>query len=48
MNNFDPVERIDVAKSNNTKEYIFCHYWYFNHRFKLQNSNCNHCHDLTI
>ena len=25
-----------------------CHYWFFNHGFKLQDSVCNDCYDLTI
>ena len=24
-----------VAKSNDNKEWIACHYWYFNHGFKF-------------
>ena len=28
-------EGIDPAKSNNSKEYIVCHYWFFNHGFKF-------------
>ena len=28
------TEGIDVAKSKNRKEYIACHYWYFDHGFK--------------
>ena len=41
-------EEIDVAKSNNIKEYIVCHYWYCNYGFKFQNLVCNGCHDLTM
>ena len=41
-------EGIDVAKSNNKKQCIVCHYWYFNHGFKYQKSICNGCHDLTM
>ena len=25
-----------------------CHYWYFNHEFKFQNSVCNGCNDLKM
>ena len=32
----------------NSKESIACHYWFFNHGFKLQDSECDVCHDLTI
>ena len=27
---------------------MICHYWFFNHGFKFQDSVCNDCHDLTI
>ena len=43
----DLSEGIDPAKSNNSKECIVCHYWYFNHGLKFQISVCNGCHDLT-
>ena len=38
----------DFAKSNNGKESIICHYWYFNHAFKFQDSKWNGCHDLAV
>ena len=41
-------EGINIAKSNNSKECIMCHYWFFNHGFKLQDSVCYGCHFLTI
>ena len=47
-------ERIDIskgivlAKGNNSKECMICHYWFFNHGFKFQDSVCNGCHDLTM
>ena len=41
-------EGIDLAKSNNSKEFMICHYWFFNHGFKFQDSVCNSCHDLTM
>ena len=44
----DISERIDLAKSNRSKGYMICHYWFFNHGFKSQNSVCNGCHDLTM
>ena len=34
-NRIDLSEGTDVAKSNNTKQYIVCHCWYFNHEFKF-------------
>ena len=44
--------RIDLSEgiyiTITIKEYIVCHYWYFNHGFKFQNSVCNGCHDLTM
>ena len=39
-------EGIDVTKSNNRKECIISHYWFFNHGFKFQESVCNCCKDL--
>ena len=27
---------------------MICHYWFFNHGFKFQDSVCNGCHDLTM
>ena len=44
----DIREGIDLAKSNNSKEFMICHYWFFNHVFEFQNSVCNGCHDLTM
>ena len=44
----DITEAIDVAKSNNSKECMVCHYLYFFRRFKFQSSVCNDCHDLTM
>ena len=34
--------------SHNIKEYIICSYWFFNHGFKVPDSVCNDCYDLTI
>ena len=39
---------IDLAKSNNSKECMICHYWFFNNKFEFQDSVCNGCHDLTL
>ena len=44
----DLSEGIHVAKSNSSKECIVCHYWFFSHGFKFQNSVYNHCHDLMM
>ena len=27
---------------------MICHYFFFNHGFKLENYVCNGCHDLTM
>ena len=39
---------IDPVKSSNSKECIVCHYWFFNHGFEFQNSDCNDFHFLTM
>ena len=39
---------IDLAKSNNSKECMICHYFFFNHGFEFQYSLCNVCHDLPM
>ena len=44
----DLSKEIDLTKSNNSKEWLNCHYWFFNHGFKFQDFVCNDCHDLTI
>ena len=42
-------ERIDINKTNASKQYDICHYWYFlNYSFKFQSNICNRCHDLLI
>ena len=41
-------EGIDASKSNNSKECIISHYWFFHHGFKSRDSICNACHDLTM
>ena len=43
----DIRDRIDLAKSNSSKECMICHYWFFNHGFKFLDYVCNGCHDLT-
>ena len=51
MLHFDKIdlnEGTDLAKSNNSKGGIVCHYWVFNHCFKFQHSISNGCHDLTM
>ena len=44
----DISEGIDFSKSSNSKEYMICHYWLFNHGFKFQDSVYNGCRDLTM
>ena len=44
----DISEGIDLPKINRSKECMVCHYWFFNHGFKFQDSLCNGCHDLTM
>ena len=47
-NRIDMSEGNHPTKSNNSKECMICHYFFFNHGFKFQNSACNGCHDLTM
>ena len=47
-NRINIIEGIDLAKSNNSKECMICHYFFFNHGFKFQDSVCNGCHDLSM
>ena len=44
----DISEEIDPTKSNRNKECMIYHYWFFNHGFKFQDSECNGYHDLKI
>ena len=44
----DISKGIDPTKSNQSKEYMICHYWLLNHGFKFQDSVCNGCHNLTM
>ena len=41
-------KEIDIAKSNNSKESMICHYFVFNHGVEFQDYVCNGCHDLTM
>ena len=41
-------KRIDPTKSNRSKGCMNCHYRFFNHGCKLQDSVCNGCHVLTM
>ena len=43
----DISERIDIIKTNTSKECDICHYWYFLGKgFKYESYLCNFCHDL--
>ena len=43
----DISERIDINKTNLSKECDICHYWYFKDiGFKYEKYLCNGCHDL--
>ena len=44
----DISKGINLAKSNNSKECMICHYWFFNRGFKFQDCVCNGCHDLSM
>ena len=44
----DISKGIDLAKSNNSKECMICHYCFFNHGFKFQDFLCNVCYDLSM
>ena len=42
------IELIKAKKLILFKECMICHYWFFNHGFKFQDSVCNGCHDLAM
>ena len=44
----DLSKEIDVCKNNSSKECTVCHYWFFNHGCKFQDSVCDGWHDLTM
>ena len=44
----DISEGNDLAKSNNSKKCMICHYWFFNPGFKFQDYVCNGCHYSTM
>ena len=42
-------ERIDINKTNKSKECMLCHYWHFKHLgYKFQPYLCNGCHAVSI
>ena len=49
IDRIDVSGRIDVNKTNASKECDKCHYWYFFHiGFKFQPNVCNRCDDLLM
>ena len=45
----DVSKGIDINKSNKSKEFILCHYWYFKDiGYKFQPYACNRYHDLSM
>ena len=43
----DISEGIDIDKTNESKEYNICHYWYFlDKNLNYEPYICNGCHDL--
>ena len=40
----DVSEGTDLAKSNNSRECVICHFWFVNHGFKFQDYVCSGCH----
>ena len=45
----DVSEGIDINKSNESKECMICHYWYFKDiGYKYELYVCNGCHDLSM
>ena len=43
----DVSKGIDVNKTNASKEWELCHYWFFKDiAFKFEEHVCNRCHDL--
>ena len=46
-NRIDVSEGIDIKKTNTSKEFKICHYWYFKDiGFKYEPDLCNGCHSL--
>ena len=44
----DISEGIDPTKSNKSREWMTCHYFFFDDGFKFQDYVCSGCHDLTM
>ena len=46
-NRIDISEGTDINKTNASKQFDICHYWYFlDKNFKYEPYFCNGCHDL--
>ena len=45
----DASEGIDINKTNESREFILCHYWYFKDvGYKFQPNACNGCHAVSM
>ena len=45
----DASEGIDINKTSESKEGMFCHYWYFKDvGYKFQLHVCNGCHAVSM
>ena len=45
----DVSERIDINKSNRSRECMICHYWCFKDLcYKFEPYVCNSCHDTSV
>ena len=48
-NKINVSEGIDINKSNESKECMICHYWYFlNLNYTYEPEVCNGCHDISM
>ena len=46
-NKIDITEGIDVDKTNKSREYMFCHYWYYlNKNFSYGPFTCDGCYNI--
>ena len=44
----DILQGIDVDKTNKSKEYMLCHYWYFlNKNFSYKTHICDGCYNIS-
>ena len=45
----DISDKTDIKKSNKSKEYMICHYWYFKGiGYKFEPHVCNKCHNISM